>query len=198
MRKLKAILLAVACIAALSMSSGNVAAQGGGGGGGRGNFDPAQFRQRRLDRYKEQFEVTDDAEWNVLSAAIGKVMDAEQAVQAGAIRGGGGRNRQGGGQGGQGGGGQGGDNNNGSGQGGGRQRGGGGFGGFGGTPSQEATDLQTAIDNKAPADEIKTKLAALRAANAGNVAKLTAAQDDLKKLLTSRQEAIAVINGLLK
>jgi hypothetical protein len=190
MRKLKAILMAVACIAALSMSSGNVAAQGGGaGGGGRGNFDPAQMRQRRLDRYKELFEVTDDAEWNVLSAAIGKVMDAEQAVQSGAIRGGGGggRQRRGGGADGAG--------ADANGGGGGRQRGG---GGFGGTPLQEVTDLQAAIDAKAPADEIKAKLGKLRDANAANQTKLVAAQDDLKKLLTSRQEAIAVINGLLK
>ena len=186
MRKLKAILFAVACIAALSMSSGNVAAQGGGGGGR--NFDPAAMRQRRLDRYKQSFEVTDDAEWNVLAAAIGKVMDAQHAVMAGAIRGGFGRGGQGGG-----GGNPPADNGGGQGGQGGRQR-----GGFGGTPSQEATDLQTAIDNKAPADEIKAKLAALRAANAANEAKLASAQDDLKKLLTSRQEAIAVINGLLK
>ena len=182
MRNLKVMLLAVICIAALSLSTGNVAAQG------RGNFDPAQMRQRMMDRLKTQFEVTDDAEWTVLSAAIGKVIDARTAVMSGAVRGGG-RQRGGGG------GNNGGDNNNADNNGGGNrpQR-----GGFGGTPSTEATDLQTAIDSKAPADEIKAKLQKLRDSNAANEAKLTSAQDDLKKLLTSRQEAIAVLNGLLK
>ena len=184
MRNLKVMLLAVICIAALSLSTGNVAAQGGGGGG-RGNFDPAQMRQRMLDRLKTQFEVTDDAEWTVLSAAIGKVIDARAAVMSGAVRGGG--RQRGGNNGGNGGDAAATDNNNRP------QR-----GGFGGTPSTEATDLQTAIDAKAPADEIKAKLQKLRDSNAANEAKLASAQDDLKKLLTSRQEAIAVLNGLLK
>ena len=37
------------------------AAPGGGGRPGRGNFDPAQFQQRMLERTKEVLEVTDDA-----------------------------------------------------------------------------------------------------------------------------------------
>jgi hypothetical protein len=180
MTKLKSILLAVGCVAALTLSTGNVAAQG------RGNFDPAQFRQMRLDRYKEQLDVTDDGEWKVIEGAIGKVMDAQQEAAAGMIRGamggfGGGRNR-------------GGDTNSAAGdQGGGRRR-----GGFNITPSPEAEALQKAIDDKAPADEIKAKLAKLREVNAATEAKLTAAQEDLKKLLTSRQEAVAVLGGLLK
>jgi len=186
MRKYKVMLLAAACIAALSLSTSNVVAQGGGGGGR--NFDPAQMQQRRLDRLKESLEVTDDAEWTVLSAAITKVTDAQRAVMSGAMRGFGGRNRGGGN-----GGGNGGDNNGGNGGG-----NGGGRGGMFGTPLPELEALQQAIENKAPADEIKDKLSKLRAANSANEAKLTAAQDDLKKLLTSRQEAIAVVNGLLK
>ena len=67
-----------------------------------------------------------------------------------------------------------------------------------GTPSPEVTALQEAVDNKAPADEIKTKLAAVRAAQATADAALVSAQDSLKKLLTSRQEAVAVLAGLLK
>jgi hypothetical protein len=155
---------------------------GGGGGGGRRNFDPAQFRQMILDNAKTSLEVTNDDEWNVLSAAIGKVMDAQQAVRSSTINGfRGGRNR--GGQNGGGGGGQG---------------GGGRRGGFGGPPSPEIEALQNAIDNKAPADEIKDKLAKLREVQKADEAKLEAAQADLQKLLTPRQEASAVLLGLLK
>jgi hypothetical protein len=59
-------------------------------------------------------------------------------------------------------------------------------------------DLSKAIEDKAPADEIKEKLAKLRESTAEKEAKLAAAQEDLKKLLTARQEAIAVVNGILK
>jgi hypothetical protein len=183
MRKLRIILLTVGCVAALSLAAGNVSAQpgGGGGGGGRGNFDPAQFRQMQLDRLKTTLDVTDDGEWKVLEAAIGKVIDAQAATRANAVRGGGRRGGQGGG-----------------GQGGAGAGAGGGRGGFGGTPSPEAEALQKAIEDKAPAEEIKAKLAKLREVSTAAEANLTKAQDDLKKLLTSRQEAIAVLNGLLK
>lgn len=178
MIKLKSILLAAGCAAAMTLGTPKVAAQPPGG---RGNFDPAQFRDRMISRYKEEMEVTDDAEWKVISDAIGKVIDAGFEVRAGQMRGMM-RNR---------GGNNGGDNSNAD-NGGQRRR-----GGFG-TPSPEAEDLQKAIDDKAPADEIKAKLAKLRESNAAKEAKLAQAQDDLKKLLTSRQEAIAVVNGLLK
>ena len=178
--------------------------QGGGGGGrrNRGNFDPAQFRQMQLDNAKEALEVTDDAEWNVLSAAIGKVYDAQQDVRSSAINGfrgmrNRGQNGGGGGGGFGGGGGNGGATNaGGGGQGGGQ--GGGRRGGFGGTPAPEIQALQDAIDNKASADEIKSKLAKVREVQKANEAKLEAAQADLLKLLTPRQEASAVLLGILK
>ena len=105
MRKLKVFLLTIGCVAALSLCAGKVSAQGGGGGGGggRGNFDPAQMRQTQLDRLKESLGVTDDGEWTVLSAAIGKVLDARTAVMAATPRGGG-RGGAGGGRRGNGGG----------------------------------------------------------------------------------------------
>ena len=184
MKKLKAILLVAGCVAALGlMSTGNVQAQG------RGNFDPAQMRQDMLDRMKDRLEVKDDAEWKLIEAALGKVMDAQREVMAGRMRGmfgGGNRRNRGGGAGGDT---ANTDNNNG----GNRQR-----GGFGGTPPAEFEDLQKAIDDKAPADEIKAKLAKLREYNAGKEAALGKAQDELKALLTSRQEAICVLAGMLK
>ena len=167
---------------------------GGGGGGGRrgGNFDPAQVRQQQLDNLKASLAITDDAEWNVVSAAIGKVLDAQQEVQAVTPRGGGrGGRRGGGGAGGFGGGGGGAPGGGGPGGGGGR--------GFGNqTPVPEMEALQAAIDNNAPADEIKSKLAAFRSVVTARQAKLTSAQADLLKLLSSRQEAVAVLAGLLK
>ncbi|MDB6066303.1 MAG: hypothetical protein JWR26_2511 [Pedosphaera sp.] len=185
MKKLRKMLVMAGCVAALSLSANSLMAQGQGQGRGG---DPAQFRQRAMDRYKEALEVTDDAEWKVLEAAIGKVMDARQEL--------------GGGFGGRGGrGGRGGNNNGGAdqgttaagGQGGQNRRGPG-----GGTPSPEAEALQAAIDAKAPADEIKAKLGKLRDANKAKEAKLASAQADLQKLLSARQEASAVMLGLLK
>jgi hypothetical protein len=173
---------------------------GGGGGGRRGRMDPAQFRQMQLDNAKDALEVTDDAEWNVLSASIGKVLDAQTEVRSSAINGfRGGRNRgqNGGGGGGFGGGGNGGATNaGGGGQAGGQT--GGRRGGFGGPPAPEIEALQNAIDNKASADEIKSRLAKVREVQKANEAKLEAAQADLLKLLTPRQEASAVLLGILK
>jgi len=45
---------------------------------------------------------------------------------------------------------------------------------------------------------LKTKLAAVREETKEKEAKLAAAQEELRGVLTSRQEAIAVVNGLLK
>ncbi|HEX3797337.1 MAG TPA: hypothetical protein VH413_01445 [Verrucomicrobiae bacterium] len=180
MTKIKSLLLAAGCAAFLVSGSNSVFAQGGG----RGNFDPAQMRERMVERYKESMDVTDDAEWKVLQDAIGKVIDARFEVMQGQFGGGRGGRRNNNNNG---------DNNNADNNGGQQRR----RGGFG-TPSPEAEALQKAIDDKAPADEIKAKLSALRQSNAAKDAKLTAAQDDLKKLLTARQEAVAVLGGLLK
>jgi Spy/CpxP family protein refolding chaperone len=45
---------------------------------------------------------------------------------------------------------------------------------------------------------VKSKLAALRDARKARQEKLAAAQEELKKVLTARQEAVAVLNGLLE
>src|SRR5439155_7178846 len=45
---------------------------------GRGNFDPEQFRQRMMDRYREALEVKNDDEWKIVSTRIEKVMDARR------------------------------------------------------------------------------------------------------------------------
>lgn len=147
--------------------------QGGGPGGpGGGNFDPEQMRARMMERVREQFGVKDDAEWKIISERIEKVSTARREM-------GGGMGMFGGGRGGPGG-------------------GGGGRGGFGGEPSPEATALRSAIENNASADDIKAKLAKYRESQKEKEAKLTKAQEDLRQVLTAKQEAAAVLAGYLK
>lgn len=152
--------------------------QGGGGGqGGPGNFDPEQARQRMMERYREQLGVKDETEWKLIQTRIEKVSEARREVGMRGM-GFGGMGGRGGGPGGAG--------------------GGGGRRGFGGEPSAEAEALQKAVDSNASSDEIKAKLTALRTANKDKEAKLEKAQDDLRKVLTVKQEASAVLMGLLK
>jgi hypothetical protein len=153
---------------------------GGGGGGGRGNFSPEEMRQRMMDRYREMLDIKNDDEWKAIEPRITKVMDARQAVGfGGGMRGMFGNRRGGGGD----------TQNADQGQ---RRR-----GGFGGQPSPAAEDLQKAIDAKASSDTIKAKLTAYRDERTQKRSDLQKAQDDLKKVLNVRQEAAAVLAGLL-
>ncbi len=176
--------LAVAIIAAgLGLGTGNLFGQPnggppGGGRGPRGNYDPAQFQQRMMERYRETLEVKDDAEWSALQPLVQKVMEARRDSFSGMGRGMFGRTR-------------GGDNNQPGDQGGSRR------GGFFGAPSPEAEALQKAIDAKAPKAEIKAALEKYAASRKVKQAELEKAQADLRKVLTTRQEAIATLNGLL-
>jgi len=54
------------------------------------------------------------------------------------------------------------------------------------------------IGSKAPASEVKAKLADLRAARQKKEADLEKAQKELREILSTRQEAVAVMLGLLK
>ena len=168
--------------AVMSLGTSQLMAQpnggpGGGGPGGRGNFDPAQFRQRMMDYVKEALEVTNDDEWKVLEPRVQKIMDAR--MQMGGPGMGrfmmGRRNR-------------GGDNAQGDqGQ---RRR-------FGPEPSAEEEALQKAIDSKASKAELKAALDKYLTARKNKQADLEKAQASLRELLTPRQEAIAALNGLL-
>jgi DNA-binding transcriptional MerR regulator len=146
---------------------------GNTGNGGRRNFDPAQARQRMLDRLKTELGASDD-EMQALSPKLEKVMQLQ---------------RDAGGRGGFG------------------RRGGQGGPGGGTTPApdanasqvqQKVAELRTVLENKdAKPDEIKAKLDALRAAKAEAKTQLAAAQQELRGLLTQRQEAVLVENGML-
>ena len=154
-------------------------------GGDRGGGDDrmAEFRQRMNDRIKEAMGAT-DAEWQVLQPKVEKV----QTLQS-ASRGGGGMGMI-------------------FGRGGGDSRGGDSRGGDRGTQSSDANsspvqqksrDLQASLDNKeAKPEELKAKLAALREARQKAKADLTKAQEELRELLTVRQEAVLVMNGMLE
>lgn len=181
MKSITKVLALASVVAVMSLGAGQAMAQG------RGNFDPSQFKQMRLDRLKEQMDVKDDAEWKVIETAAGKVMDAQMEAMQGRFGGMGRGNRTGGG----GNGGASDNNANGGGQNGGRR-------GRMGTPSAEMEALQKAIDDNASSDVINAKLKALRDANKAKEDKLESTQADLRKLLTPRQEAIAVLNGILK
>jgi hypothetical protein len=85
----------------------------------------------------------------------------------------------------------------------GRNRGGGnggpgGGGGFGQQSSPEAEALQKAIDDNSPAAQIKSALARYEASQKVKQARLVQAQEDLRKVLTAKQEAQATLLGLLQ
>jgi hypothetical protein len=170
--------------AALFLGVGNVSAQNdNGGGGGRGgggfrNMDPAQMQQLMMERYQQELGFTNDTDWNAVQPLIQKVTDARRDVGFGGGMGRMfGRNR----------GGNTGDQANN------RPRG----GMFGQTsPEQEA--LQKAIDDNAPAAQIKDLLAKYEASQKAKQAKLVQAQEDLRKVLTVKQEAQATLLGLLQ
>lgn len=156
---------------------------GGGAGGGRGGpggFDPAQMRARMAERIREVLDIKSDDEWKVIEERVNKVTDARRDLGTG----GGGRMMFGGGGAGGGAGGQGGR--------------GGGRGGFGGEPMPEADALQKAIEAKASVEEIKAKLAKYREARKVKQANLAKAQDELRQVLSLRQEAAATMLGLLE
>ena len=65
------------------------------------------------------------------------------------------------------------------------------------TPSPEAEALQKAIDAKASNAELKAAMAKYNAARKEKQEALDKAQAELRKVLSVRQEAIAVSSGLL-
>ena len=178
-------IVAGAAVVFLGLGATQALAQRQGGG----NFDPAQMQQRMMDRYKEQLEVKSDDEWKIISERVTKVMDARRNLGGGNLFG----RRTGGGPGGATGTNDPSADNQNQNR---RNRGGGIFGPTEPDPAAEA--LQKAIDAKAPAEEIKAKLAAYRASRKDKQAKLDKAQDELRQVLSLRQEGMAVLAGLLQ
>jgi len=195
MKNTKRILTITALAAALSagtalaQNNGNNNNGGGGGGGSRGrdfrNMSPEERQQERMNQVKEELEVKDDAEWKIIQPLVQKVEDARRQVMADRMSGMMRRFSRGGGD-------NGGGDNNGD-----RRRNRGGGGGFFGDPSPESESLKKAVDGKASNSEMKAAIAKFMEARKANEAALLKAQDDLRKVLSVRQEGIATLNGLL-
>ena len=66
-----------------------------------------------------------------------------------------------------------------------------------GQTSSEQQALEKALEDNAPAAQIKDLLAKYKASQKTKQAKLEAAQADLKAILTSKQEAQAYLLGLV-
>jgi hypothetical protein len=137
------------------------------------------MQQRIMERYQEELGFTNDTEWDAVKPLVQKVMEARRDAMSGMGRGMfGPRNR----------GGQGGDQANN------RPRRGGMFG----QPSPEAEALQKAIDDNAPASQIKDLLAKYRDSQKAKQDALKEAQANLQKVLSTKQEAQAVLLGLVE
>jgi peptidoglycan hydrolase CwlO-like protein len=132
--------------------------------------DRGNWQERMAGFMKEQLAVNDE-EWKVLQPKLQKVMEARR--DAGGFGFFGSRGR------GPGGGDRGSDQPQSAAQ-------------------KASTELRTTLDNKeAKPEEIAAKLKALREAREKAKADLTAAQKELKEVLTQRQEAVLVMMGQL-
>ncbi|MEQ2007143.1 MAG: hypothetical protein ABMA26_10115 [Limisphaerales bacterium] len=156
---------------------------------GRGNFNPDEMRARMAERMRELLDVKNDDEWKLINARLEKVQETQREVRAlsgnlGLLF-----TRSG-------------DQGGGGDKGGTRTRGtpggGGGPGGFGGTPNPDAEALSKAVTAKAPSEEMKQRLARVREARKVAEGKYDKSADDLRQVLTVRQEAVLVAVGLLK
>ncbi len=178
-------------MAGLCLADGRAVAQGGGGNFGPGggfNYDPAQFQQQMqeqmMQNYRERLSVPHEDEWNVIEPRIQKVLDARRETGFGGLSGMVNVFSRGGGSG--------------AGPGGG-ERGGGRRGLFGSAaaPSPEEEALTQAVATNAPNTVLKATIAQVQEARKAKQAKLEAAQEELRQVLSIRQEAIAVTLGLL-
>jgi len=171
----------------------------------RAGGDPGQMRQMVMQQMKERLGATDD-EWTVMEPLIIKVWDLQRESRAGGMGPGffrpsggpGGEGREGrpGGEGRQGRSGenrpavQGADREGDPG----RDR----PVGFRAEESAESKALQEVLDSStATPEEIQAKLTAFREARKKKEAELQAAREELRKVLTVRQEAILVLLGTL-
>ena len=146
-------------------------------------MDPQQIKQeiqkRVVSFFREQLAVANDEEWNVIEARLMKVVQLKaQDLIGGAMGGGGGFF-----------GGRGGDNN----------------------PmaqavrsllglddsSSETDGLRRAVEAKASNAELKAAVAKVQDARKRKQAEITKAQDDLRQVLTFRQEATLALLGML-
>jgi hypothetical protein len=141
-------------------------------------MDPQQIQQimqqRMLDYFRQQLTVTNDDEWGVIQERLSKVMRLRMQAMF----------------------------SNGAGMMAGMRRPGGGGQGFRamqgmGQPDPSADSLRNALDNGAPNAQVKAALDKFRDSRKQKEAELSKAQDDLRSVLTVRQEATLVLGGML-
>jgi hypothetical protein len=161
----------------LAAFAGLAMAQQGGPPGGRrgGRWDPEQMRQRIQERFREMLGA-DDEEWTVIGPRLERVQTLQWQQRAGGM---------------------------------GFMFGRGGRGRFGPpgedeaerelSPVQAAAEqLNETLENEdATADQIKERLTAYRQAREEARQELAEAQEELREVLTVRQEAQLVLVGLL-
>lgn len=162
------------------------ATENGGERGERRALNPQDMQERMMSSLRERLEIKDDEEWKLISERISKVMELRRTA---APAGGGAFIGAFAGRGPGGPGGPGGDRGNGG------ERGRGGRGPGGANP--EMTALSSALRDKLPDAEIKSRLDRVREMRRDNEARLSKAQEDLRAVLSVRQEATAVVFGLL-
>jgi hypothetical protein len=156
---------------------------GAGGMGGRGGFgammgDPAQRAQMQVDSLRESLAVTNDAEWNIISQLLLKVVQLKSEQSIAEI------SRMvapmmammGGGRGGM----------------------GGAANFLGVQPDPSADALQLALDGHGTVAQVKAALARFRDAKKQKQDALAKAQDALKAVLSARQEAVLALAGYLE
>ena len=159
---------------------------------GRGNRGgtPEEFRARMEERTKTSLKVTED-EWSVLKPLIEKVTTAQRSSMSSRFGGFGGRGGPGGG------GDRGGDrggNTSGNTAAGTTATGGGDRGG-----SSESQALRDALEkDSTSAEDLKAKLNAIRESRKKAATELAAAREDLKKVVSVRQEAVLFSMGILE
>ncbi len=191
------IIMAILVLSLATAVSCYAQAQGGGRrgqGGPGGGFDRSAMQERMNNMMKEQLEITDE-EWTIVGPRLNKVMTLSRESRMGGM----GRMMRGrrGGMGGPGG-----------------QGGPGGPGGEGpegdrpGRPDddneeqsavEKASDsLATVLESEtATSEQVKEALTKLRAAKEAAKQELIKAQEELKEVLTLKQEAKLVMFGML-
>jgi hypothetical protein len=188
MKKLQSFLGVTTLALGFALSGHQAAAQPGAGGfgGGGGGFrslmgNPAQRAQVQVDGLRDSLAVTNDAEWDVISPRLLKVVQlksdesiaeiAKMAAPFMAMMGG-----MGGGMGGM----------------------GGGANFLGAQPDPTADALQSALDNNGSVAQVKAALAKFREAKKQKQEALASAQAALKEVLSVRQEAALALAGYLE
>jgi hypothetical protein len=143
---------------------------------GRGNYE--EFRQKMAERLKASLKVNDE-EWGVIQPLIDKVQTKLRDSMGSRFGGGGPPRSSSGGP----------TSSSGSSDPSRPERAG----------SAERDALRTALENESSSpDELKAKLAAVRKVREKAVAELAEAREELRKVLTVRQEATLVSYGLLE